>query len=436
MMTKAIGKADAVGEMASSSMKLMHGKTNNFMHWKVVQTVVCIKLFGKQANVMKNNVPYVVPAVELEDYTPLVPEGGVQINNAQIALLRMEAEKTRNKVVARFKESATVFFITLWDSTSVESQEVIRQHPDFEDADLRQDPNILWAIILETHLTNMNGGGDEMRVFDRIQLERNFNSFSQRNLTVGVFKTQFTEFRRTLTGAGVAESTEQELAAQFLSKLDMNRYGSMMTDLTNQAMRGIPMPQTLADAYTVAANWRVSKSAAVSGDMQSVFTFADDAPGRIDKGSDIEKVKDRENGRGHPWRGGGRGGRNDGRGRANNRTGRNSARGNGNGNRNSDARGGGRNTVSGRGANAGGVEYRTCRICLQKGHLAKDCPDNEDRVMMAIGEDDEADEDAIYESNFVVTPKCACPEDFERAFFTATEVLLEKSSIAINFSEC
>jgi hypothetical protein len=68
----------------------------------------------------------------------------------------------------------------------------------------------------------------------------------------------------------------------FLNKLDRGRYGSMMTDLSNAAMRGTPWPSTLAEAYTVAAHWQVSSpllginSRADMNTMQSVYMFADD----------------------------------------------------------------------------------------------------------------------------------------------------------------
>ena len=42
---------------------------------------------------------------------------------------------------------------TLWESLSIESREAVSQHVAFEQADHDQDPNVLWTIIRETHLT-------------------------------------------------------------------------------------------------------------------------------------------------------------------------------------------------------------------------------------------------------------------------------------------
>ena len=433
MATKTIGKADVSNESIAQDVKLLHGKKNNFMRWKISQTIICTKLFGKQANVMKNNVAYVVPAVVENDYVPIIEEGGEQMNEVNIALLRLDAEKNRNKAIARLKEAATIFFVTLWDAASVESQEVIRQHDDYEAADLEQDPNLLWMIIVETHLTNVNGGGDEMRVFDRIQLEREFAAFSQRNLSIGAFKAAFSEHCNTLVGAGARESTEAELAVQFLSKLDMSRYGSMMTDLANQAMRGIAFPQTVADAYTTAANWRVAKMISNSSEIQSVFAFADEAQKSPNKGDHGTKQKENNGSSGlNNGRGRGSSGRSGGSRIWGDRGGNGRGRGIGGGMGN---RGGAHGNTGGRGdavrsgaGETGGVEYRTCRVCLKKGHIAKDCPDNEARVMVAIGEEDEEDENEVYESNFVVTPECDCCEQSDRVLFAGTEVLLDNQA--------
>lgn len=44
-------------------------------------------------------------------------------------------------------------FATLWELLSVESGEEVSQHAQFLQADLDQDPNVLWIIIRGTHLT-------------------------------------------------------------------------------------------------------------------------------------------------------------------------------------------------------------------------------------------------------------------------------------------
>jgi hypothetical protein len=50
----------------------------------------------------------------------------------------------------------------------------------------------------------------------------------------------------------------------------------------------------------------------------------------------------------------------------------------------------------------GFTEYRTCNICLRKGHIVRDCPDRIERVTVnVVLAAEEDDEDSEYESSFL-----------------------------------
>jgi hypothetical protein len=186
-------------------------------------------------------------------------------------------------------------------------------------------------------------------------------------VSIGVFKQEYDELKATLIGAGVPAMPDAEDAMEFLSKLDMVRYGEMFSFLTNRAHLGESFPATLHDARQVASKWTVSGPVGgkmdASGELLSVFTLADERAPPLRSG-----------------RGGGR-----------------------------DATGGvtgaGASSESRRSAAGGGVkisssadqvETRTCRGCLKKGHLQRDCTDNRHEktgVMVAADEDDEEDDD-------------------------------------------
>ena len=85
-------------------------------------------------------------------------------------------------------------------------------------------------------------------------------------------------------------------------------------------------------------------------------------------------------------------------------------------------------------------ETRTCRGCLVKGHLYRDCPDNRDRatakdskILIASGEDDAADED-VYDSAAILIGDAAADINATKTmtsdavFFSATEVLLDNQA--------
>ena len=107
---------------------LQFGAANNFYTWRLSQIDCCSIEFGFQANVMKNNVIYVPPAVVAADYTPAVIEGEPALTAALLATLRLEAEKQRNKEVHQLKLSKPKYYATLCETMSIESKEGISQH--------------------------------------------------------------------------------------------------------------------------------------------------------------------------------------------------------------------------------------------------------------------------------------------------------------------
>lgn len=408
MASKASSAATKTEE--KGSVILQFGKLNNFQEWRLRQIDICGKEFGFLANVMKTNVAYVVPAVIVSDYMPAVipqvavAEGEVAqaaqaaLNAASITLLRVDAEKHRNKEVARLKQNFPKFYSYLWESLSVESKEEVTQHADYIAADLANDPNVLWSIIRRTHLTEIHGA--VIGALEVVNLKNKFNGMRQKpTTTLGEFKRDFDIQLSVLAGAGVAVIPQTELAVLFLTKLDPLRYGSMMTQLSNEATLGRPFPETLIRAWTVASTWKTTNIKITgSTDMQSVFVCADDVRGDV-----------RDNSRGGRGSGRGRGGRGAGRG-ANPLT---------------DAT----NRGSTRTHPPSAPETRTCRGCFTKGHLLKDCPDNlksaerPTAMVAAIGEDDEADspDDSVYmihRSN----------NDHTFVMFSDTDVLLDNQA--------
>ena len=62
---------------------------------------------------LKSNLPYVPPAIVAADCTPPVVAGEAALAAAALTLLRVDAEKQRNKEVLRLKQTMPKFFATL-----------------------------------------------------------------------------------------------------------------------------------------------------------------------------------------------------------------------------------------------------------------------------------------------------------------------------------
>ena len=206
------------------AVKMVILTMKKYQSWLSNQKIRCSKLFRKQANVLKTNVRYTYPAVQRKDYTPPVGTGLAPLRPIQLKKLRLTAEEDRNGREQKLVDNMPKFYATLWDSISVESQEIIRVRPGFDAADLEQDPNLLFVIIRETHLLEM-AGGPEMVVYERIKRQMEFMLFTQgRNDSLGAFKVEYMDRRATLTAAGVVAPAADEEALWFLMKLDQSRH--------------------------------------------------------------------------------------------------------------------------------------------------------------------------------------------------------------------
>ena len=257
MAERGISKAKV--EVAKSQLYLQFGVTNNFNTWRLHQIDRCSIEFGFQANVLKNNVQYVPPGVVASDYTPDVVEGEPALTAASLVTLRLEAEKQRNKEIHMMKLSMPKFFATLWESLSIESREEVSQHTGFFEADMNQDPNMLWTIIRETHLTAIHGVG--LGPLEIVQMKNKFNQLRQKpGISIGEFKKEFDVQYEAICGADVPATAAPELAMLFLSKLDPHRYAAMLAQLTNDATLGRAFPQTLHAAWSVASGWKTAST--------------------------------------------------------------------------------------------------------------------------------------------------------------------------------
>ena len=181
-------------------------------------------------------------------------------------------------MISKLKNDAPGLYATLWEIISIESREEIRQHVDYEQADLTQNSNTLWNIIVETHVTAIHGAGPEMRELEIVTLKTKFNMIRQElNMIICEFKKEFDDQIAVMTGAGVPVIPQPELAMLFLTKLDPGRYASMMAQLTNNAILGNAFPQTLHSAWTISSGWKAATNRhQAGGEMQSVFMLADD----------------------------------------------------------------------------------------------------------------------------------------------------------------
>ena len=387
MTTKASkGASESSGTLPVETLKC--GADNIFPKWRLSIQKLLFEKYGNMAEVTRTNAPYVPPEIQEEDYMPAARAGVRAMTAANIEKLRFEAEKDRNKEVRQIKADLSKMYNTILMWVSPESEEEIKNHPAYEEASASMNANDLWKIILETHLTAVHSEQPQVRFLERHALRTKFEGLRQGSMRLGDFKGHYDALQIAMEEAGIWTLSDEESAVAFVSKLDTKRYAAMQATLTNNARTGQPYPATVAAAWRLAMDWVKADGVAVTESQPIFMTTPRDGDGK-NKGS---KARARGDGKADRGGRGGRAGRG-GRGRGNPR------------------QRGGAVTRSGtvpasasRDTANGGEEKRTCRFCLKKGHLQKDCPDNDTSSSSAMltgkRDRDVEDDDAAYESAY------------------------------------
>jgi hypothetical protein len=161
------------------------------------------------------NSSYLPPAVKPEDY---MPEDTAGMSQANIGLLRLEAEKARSKEVRGLKVELPKLYGTLMMAISRESREELRNHPGFQVADFEQDASLPCTIILESYLTAVHGVGHAKTAIDKNILRTKLAVLKQGNLSLAEFKKCYDEGTETLKAAGIDALNGEDQAADFVAK--------------------------------------------------------------------------------------------------------------------------------------------------------------------------------------------------------------------------
>ena len=236
-------------------------------------------LYGLTATFLITNVRYVQPIPTEADYIPEQEEGEEPVPALPAALinkLREGAFEGRRKRVDQQRADEATVWPRMWDRMSLGSQSKVREQDGFQEAFLRLDCVTLWRFIRETHLTHVFGPGDPMAEVNAQEQETRYATLKQGDREfVSTFKRRFDHQVQANMGAGVPEITDSKRALDFVMKLDPRRYGGMISQMKNDALREIPdaYPQSLGAAFRIASGWTGDRiSGGTSGqDAQSAF---------------------------------------------------------------------------------------------------------------------------------------------------------------------
>ena len=395
-----------------SSEKDIQTGRNNYVEWVASAWADLTQTYGLVASVLDTQIAYEVGPVLQEHFMPPEEPDLPNYTSAQIQSLRLQAHTERNKEVRKLALDKPKLFAAILQRTSVASRLLIEADGDWIAAKAASDPNALAAIIRRTHFSHVDGA-TAMEAKDNI--ESNFNDLRQGpTQSIAVFKKEFDTQVRALEVAGGDPISPEQLALEFLKKLDQVRHGAMLVHLLNGRSAGGAFPSTANDAYIVAKDWRSaslrvadSRGIVASG---AAFMLADDVRALAVSSSTSSSTR-RSSGV-VPSK-------------------KTSLPPKNNGQPTSRVRFASQTSAIDpvcrdelpRGKKA---ETRTCYRCGKVGHVAKDCS----HVVLAAVGDEEDEESALYEAAFRdFDPACmmtrSATDPYERVLFAPNEVIFD-----------
>lgn len=255
-------KSEPTPETAECILKL--GKNNNVVAWREAMQTEITKLYGMTGTFLTTNTRYVPPMPRDVDYAPQMPEplpgeaAHPPLTAVIIGKLRENAFEGRRREMAKQRADERTIWPMMWCKMSAASQSKVREDPQFEDAYLNLDCIRLWDFIRRSHLTHVFGDADPMREVNIQDQEQRYSALRQGEKEyITTFKLRFDNQLKAMQGAGIADVTETKRALEFISKLDTRRYGRMMSQMRNDALRSVAdaYPPTLAAAFRIASGW-------------------------------------------------------------------------------------------------------------------------------------------------------------------------------------
>lgn len=269
-MKKAAGSNGAT----AGQVFLKYGVDNNYEEFRAFAGEVLATDFGFLAQVVKTDIPYVVPGVVAELYTPPLTDGNgnavAPLSAAMLAKLRVDCERDRIKIIAGLTAQHPAMFSRIMGMLSPGSKQIVKNRAAFAAADTAQNPNMLWAIISATHKSSV-GDDPALGELEKETIEMEFAVLRQdHEEDLGSFAERFKIAIKRRQAAGLAVFTDEAEAIKFLTRLH-TKHSQMVIDMTNTKT----FPVTFSDAFDAATNWKVAAKHSAGGSMMSVFMSAD-----------------------------------------------------------------------------------------------------------------------------------------------------------------
>jgi hypothetical protein len=242
------------------------GISNNFADFKRKLALKATYEYGNLARIIETpGAGYWVPEASYPG-DPLIYNAAEDSFERQMERAKViKSSEARDKFIEDMKADRPALFALIFAHLTPASEHKVKEEAAWDAVFAARDPLELWKLISKTHIAPTTGQTE----IDKMSIRRIYSGLAQgKSETIYDFRERFQRTLEMRKGLGLADFGADEIAQDFLDKLDPARFESMKTALMN-GLRAFP--KTIQEVYTMASNWRVDggKLAAFASHSQS-----------------------------------------------------------------------------------------------------------------------------------------------------------------------
>jgi len=231
-------------------LKYVRGKPTNLSKFTKWVGPKCVEKYGYLGKLIESGVMPTVDALEDPDNAELDP-----VNDPHGFSKARHMAKIKRKVdkEEQLVENMPLMFNFIYTHISEESKERLSLVQDWDLIYEEKDVLRLWLNIGLTH----SGIGYHKLVRDRRGTRKYYDASRQRRgENILDFKQRYEDAVQAYENAMETDIPQDQLAADFVDKLDDARFGQFKVELENDLDKGIEYPQTLEVAYRRASRYK------------------------------------------------------------------------------------------------------------------------------------------------------------------------------------
>jgi len=231
-------------------LRFTMGAQSNLIPWTKKLSVYAVRTFKQLGFVVEQLEYWMPPPIEEPD-----PDEFNDVNDPHQFRRKAHQRRlhSRDSLIEEMHNNRPALYAVIWGHISVESEEQVKLQQTYEDINAEKDPLGLLILIRGVHV----GGRFPNEVEARLSARRGYTALQQYSgESISHFKERFDSCLLIMDNAEYERPNEQDLAVDFIDKLDSARFGEFQKDIHNNVILGIrAYPESVQEGFISAGQY-------------------------------------------------------------------------------------------------------------------------------------------------------------------------------------